>query len=896
MAAITDIELAAAMHLGDGVSTLTSPINTIVTRLNAVGTAYVQLYIPMAPDAVKNECIIRFASYLYDAPSASADGRFAAAWFNSGASALAAPFMSLSVSGTAELAAGPGQTGMGVDQAAVNALISAAVYAWAQAENADQIPVAKIPSLPASKIRDLPSNGSDSLSTALLNSLQTRVHNLEEFELNVTRTSIMVTATAVTVAGSRIPYLVGNHNWQANEHQLILISISNRPGNALVHLGTFELALDDIYLKPLIDTASVAQLSESNATKFELSDITFYIGRDASNRILFSADDIDTYTLSISSKEADLQTWARLTSSELIPATKVSGLPAAGLDRTAVLALVEDWAETGNATTVPVAKIPSLPASKITGLPTGGSGSLSAADRARLDDLTYTTTTTTPGSTIVSRTNVDVLFASDAYRVGTAKWPAESTATATITVWRRQGSVYTSQGTFDITLTAVYAKPAQSAADLGFGTLTLNNTGATSFTLNSLVFFIGRLDDGSIIFSSTSAFDFAVAISTGSVTTTTSVTDLQSWARVSSSDRIPATKVSGLPAAGLDRTAVLALVADWAETGNATTVPVSKIPSLPASKITGLPSSGGGGLTTSQVQALIADWAETGNAALIPLAKVTGLSDRLTELEDFEGSLTSETTLVATRNPNLTRNNQVVRLGTWPASSDATITVTWDWFSNPAIQTFPLSDIYDLTGLPADTPNLWAFSGPTDAIQLTTLGRTFSVGRSTTNELLVSVSIRSTYSITIESSQLDLQSWARVSSSDFIPRAKLAASYLNSVTARGQATVTSANDSAGAAVAFGAVNQVAAGDIVMISLDPATTSDGNATVVTRIPPSQEDVWFSGNEFQSESTVTDNVQIKLTNGTSYISMQMERGSHSTAPKWIRGNYTLYRINA
>ena len=143
----------------------------------------------------------------------------------------------------------------------------------------------------------------------------------------------------------------------------------------------------------------------------------------------------------------------------------------------------------------------------------------------------------------------------------------------------------------------------------------------------------------------------------------------------------------------------------------------------------------------------------------------------------------------------------------------------------------------------------------------------------------------------------EIQPWARVDNAALIPRAKLAAArYLNSVTARGQATVTASNDAAGSAVAFGSVNQVTEGDIVMISLDPATTSDGNATVITRIPPSQEDVWFSANEFQSESGVTDNVQAKLTNGTSYVSMQLERGSHTTAPKFIRGNYTLYRINA
>ena len=211
--------------------------------------------------------------------------------------------------------------------------------------------------------------------------------------------------------------------------------------------------------------------------------------------------------------------------------------------------------------------------------------------------------------------------------MGTAKWPDESTATATITVSRRQGSVYTVQGTFDITLNCDLCQGRALlwrsrlwyfGIDRGFN--------ATEFRLNNINFYIARLDDDSILFSSNEAFDFAVAITLASVTTTTSVTDLQSWARVSSSDLIPSTKISGLPAAGLDRTAVLALIADWAETGNATTVPVAKIPSLPASKITGLPTSGGGGgLTQTQVLALIADWAETGNASTVPVAKIPSL-------------------------------------------------------------------------------------------------------------------------------------------------------------------------------------------------------------------------------------------------------------------------------
>ncbi len=70
---------------------------------------------------------------------------------------------------------------------------------------------------------------------------------------------------------------------------------------------------------------------------------------------------------------------------------------------------------------------------------------------------------------------------------------------------------------------------------------------------------------------------------------------------------------------GLTRLQVLALIADWAEQGNAALIP--------AGKLANAPSGGGGGLTQAQVDArvaaLVADWAEQGNAALIPAGKLT---------------------------------------------------------------------------------------------------------------------------------------------------------------------------------------------------------------------------------------------------------------------------------
>ena len=926
MAIITDVELAAAMHLGDGVSTLSEPISSIVTRLNAVGQAYVQLYIPMAPDPIKNECIVRFASYLYDAPSASADGRFAAAWFNSGASALAAPFMTLSVSGTAELAGGPGAPAMGIDQAAVNALISAAVYEWAQAANADQIPIEKIPNLPARKITGLTITG-DLRSQAIYNALNDRVSAIELFETGLHERITLFESTAI-VAVSNTALALPGAAWPSlrNEDagETIQVSVSHRPSSALEHIGSYTFPLSRI--QNLTPVASGTQLTDDNSINFSLHDSdgserNFYLAiRNTGRQILFSSDTLATYTLDIERDLLDIESFAHISSLDTVPVSKIPTLPASkitglpsgggGLSQAQVTALILAWARAGNTDTIPVAKIPSLPATKITGLPSGGSGSLSADDRARLDDLTYTQTTTTPGRSIAARTNVDVFTHNQAYLVGSATWPDESSTTVTISVWSRSASVYTKLGDFDITLTAVYAKTAASAPDIGYGTVNLSAANATSFTLNSIQFWIGRADNGAITFSAASGFNFAVSVAVGSTSTETKQTDLQAWARLSSADLIPTAKIDGY-VAGMTTAQIQALFSIWARAGDTSTLPVAKIPSLPASKITGLSS---GGLTQSQVTALILAWARAGNTDTIPIAKIPDLpSTKITGLPSGgTGSLSADDralldsfvytyTLVTRQTVRLQssdpRGASTTRpLSDLPPSSSATLTITIYRFGNSiGTHDIVLSELYTK---PIQQPpyDRTVFQQSANSISFGPFaGITFYIGRGSGNGILFSASIRTAFEIEITSSQTDLQAWARVSSSDTIPRDKITAGHLNATAARGQATVTAANDDSGNIIAFGAVNQLSEGDFIAIQLDPTTTSDGNATVITRVPPSNEDTWFSANEFQSESGVTDNVQIKLTNGTSYMSMQLERGSHSTAPKLIHGTYTLRRIN-
>ena len=86
-----DVEqLAIGLRLSADGAGLTDAQTAILTRLLAVGEAFVGLRASAAPQAVQDEAVVSFASYLYDRPKAAAERRYANAWVNSGAAALVA--------------------------------------------------------------------------------------------------------------------------------------------------------------------------------------------------------------------------------------------------------------------------------------------------------------------------------------------------------------------------------------------------------------------------------------------------------------------------------------------------------------------------------------------------------------------------------------------------------------------------------------------------------------------------------------------------------------------------------------------------------------------------------------------------------------------------------------
>ena len=127
------------------------------TRLRAYASLAVLKRAPNAPDAAHDEALIRLAGYLWDSPFAPGGAGYANAGLNSGAWAALEPYRTHTagpVSGVESTASTPQPTPEPtpqIDEDAVNALVQAAVFPWAQVGNTDLIPTDKfdMPDIPA---------------------------------------------------------------------------------------------------------------------------------------------------------------------------------------------------------------------------------------------------------------------------------------------------------------------------------------------------------------------------------------------------------------------------------------------------------------------------------------------------------------------------------------------------------------------------------------------------------------------------------------------------------------------------------------------------------------------------------------------------------------------------
>ena len=128
--ALTIGQLAAAIRLTDG-SDPPEPQLSILTRLAGVADAFNELLISEAPDVVQDECKVRFAAYLYDAPTAGRGDFYGNAWRNCGAASLATRWVQrrAGIEGTAADGTAPTPGGPGVDVTARAAAAAAQLTA-----------------------------------------------------------------------------------------------------------------------------------------------------------------------------------------------------------------------------------------------------------------------------------------------------------------------------------------------------------------------------------------------------------------------------------------------------------------------------------------------------------------------------------------------------------------------------------------------------------------------------------------------------------------------------------------------------------------------------------------------------------------------------------------------
>ena len=138
--AVTLIQLAAALRLGDGEIAPTEPVAGIISRLLGVSQAFVALAAPDAPEAIADEATIRMTAYLYDAPTAASGDRFSAAWRNSGAEALVSRWVVRRAGSDGEGVPNVGPSTGGLDDDQVRAIVESLLGQHADLETVHHTP------------------------------------------------------------------------------------------------------------------------------------------------------------------------------------------------------------------------------------------------------------------------------------------------------------------------------------------------------------------------------------------------------------------------------------------------------------------------------------------------------------------------------------------------------------------------------------------------------------------------------------------------------------------------------------------------------------------------------------------------------------------------------------
>ena len=390
-----------------------------------------------------------------------------------------------------KLSLAPSSSGGGLSRTQVLGL----VYDWAEQGNVTPIP--------ASKLTLAPSSGmGGGLNTAQVTSLiesNPKIVELEEFEDALRTSANIVQEHIVTVAISKAAYLMsGNPVWPTdNDDREIIATFRD---NTQSNNETFTFDLSQLYAKSAVSEST--QLSSANALVTTVDGDNYYFARGNSpaNAILFSADNVGAYRITINDREIDLATWARKSDSSIIPGSK---LPPPLVPPPVIQPAV--WAREGNNDQIPGSKLANAP---------GGSGGGSVD----LRDFRFQTDTdikdgklaigalqeTTAGKYAIMYTQSrddarrELWADQNAPRVWPNSFPADYTKGRGYKITIKSGNPVTRTTIGYITLAELMALPKDGGNDglnLGATTLpgaALNDDNSISFNINQAIFRFGR--------------------------------------------------------------------------------------------------------------------------------------------------------------------------------------------------------------------------------------------------------------------------------------------------------------------------------------------------------------------------------------------------------------------
>lgn len=172
-----------------------------------------------------------------------------------------------------------------------------------------------------------------------------KIISFQEFEDALRTQTTLVSQASIRVAAGNQALPVLNGLTPITLPDLL----PDRQAKTTIHLvsvaknATFNFDLQALYNKPA--TSSGLQLSSTNAVQQTAEGVLFSFARTSNNQILFSADTIGDYNVTIVDDLIDILGEAR---------TKAT------FDAS-VKALVADWAEQGNTTPIPNSKLPTIP-------------------------------------------------------------------------------------------------------------------------------------------------------------------------------------------------------------------------------------------------------------------------------------------------------------------------------------------------------------------------------------------------------------------------------------------------------------------------------------------------------------------------------------------------------